>query len=394
MIRTLFLTLCAALPLTAAVEARTPDAPRAKRTVRYAQPAADGDASALGDATPETVERFAARDNLFDFRPEGPVRSYKVWSSGLTPAHDPAGWVLCGSDNGRRWRVLDRRDGVRFCSRYQEVLCTLPEAAEYAYLRLEFLPAAGADTLALGGVTFYADDLDEAWRDFRYPEVNFTVKDPDTRGAALYGELVQDPEAYVRYHTRKVAEILFYTARDSMPDVRTIDYTLRDVDGISAKGGRPPRVNIFYSTRHVERSAEKSMYRLDFETRGVLYHELTHAYQFNPKGIGSYGTNKECWACIEGLADAVRAEAGLFEGGFRTRRPGGHWLDGYRTTGFFIQWLTTKDPDAIRKFHLTVRDMEKWSFDGAMKAIFGPDSGIEHLWNEYQTYLRSQQPAK
>ena len=38
-----------------------------------------------------------------------------------------------------------------------------------------------------------------------------------------------------------------------------------------------------------------------------------------------------------------------------TRKPGGNWMDGYRTTGFFIQWLTTKDPDAIRKFHETVR---------------------------------------
>ena len=91
------------------------------------------------------------------------------------------------------------------------------------------------------------------------------------------------------------------------------------------------------------------------------------------------------WACIEGLADAVRAQAGYFD--MSTRKPGGNWMDGYRTTGFFIQWLTTKDPDAIRKFHETVRDLDEWSFDKAMKRMFGDDASIEGLWNEYQAFL-------
>ena len=164
-----------------------------------------------------------------------------------------------------------------------------------------------------------------------------------------------------------------------------IEYTLKDYDGVSAKGGNPPVISIVYSTQHIEKSANESLYKLDFETRGVLYHELVHAYQFEPKGIGSYSTNKTFWACIEGLADAVRAQAGYFD--MSTRKPGGNWMDGYRTTGFFIQWLTTKDPDAIRKFHETVRDLDEWSFDKAMKRMFGEDASIEGLWNEYQAFL-------
>ncbi len=65
-------------------------------------------------------------------------------------------------------------------------------------------------------------------------------------------------------------------------------------------------------------------------------------------------------------------------------------MDGYRTTGFFIQWLKTKDPDAIRKFHLTVRDLDVWSFDKAIKCIFGEESGIESMWNEYQAFLTKE----
>lgn len=44
---------------------------------------------------------------------------------------------------------------------------------------------------------------------------------------------------------------------------------------------------------------------MDFETQGVLLHELTHAYQLEPQGIGSYGTNKVFWAFIEGMAVPV-----------------------------------------------------------------------------------------
>lgn len=117
-----------------------------------------------------------------------------------------------------------------------------------------------------------------------------------------------------------------------MNDVQKVHYTLKDYDGVSAKSGNPANTSIVYSTRHIEKSANESLYKLDFETRGVLFHELVHAYQFEPKGIGSYSTNKTFWACIEGLADAVRAQAGYFD--MSTRKPGGNWMDGYRTTGF------------------------------------------------------------
>ena len=63
-------------------------------------------------------------------------------------------------------------------------------------------------------------------------------------------------------------------------------------------------------------------------------------------------------------------------------------MDGYRTTGFFIQWLTTKDPDAIRKFHETVRDLDEWSFDKAMKRMFGDDASIEGCGMSIKLFIK------
>lgn len=343
----------------------------------------------LSDGDPTTCYTGTRKLNRIVFDPQYsiPIQSYKIYSSGESPVHDPASWVLKGSYDGKNWVVVDERKDQRFCSRYQEILCPITNPSNYKQYMLE-AETAGSDTLVIGDVLFSEKNLVTDWEDFRYPAVDFEVLAPETKGAAIYADLVQDPDTYLKYHVRKVAEILFYTAKDTMNDVQTIHYTLKDYDGVSAKSGNPPAIYIEYSTRHIEKSANESLYKLDFETRGVLYHELVHAYQFEPKGIGSYSTNKEFWACIEGMADAVRAESGFFD--MSTRKPGGNWMDGYRTTGFFIQWLKTKDPDAIRKFHLTVRDLDVWSFDKAIKCIFGEESGIESMWNEYQAFLTKE----
>lgn len=343
----------------------------------------------LSDGDPTTCYTGTRKLNRIVFDPQYsiPIQSYKIYSSGESPVHDPASWVLKGSYDGKNWVVVDERKDQRFCSRYQEILCPITNPSNYKQYMLE-AETAGSDTLVIGDVLFSEKNLVTDWEDFRYPAVDFEVLAPETKGAAIYADLVQDPDTYLKYHACKVAEILFYTAKDTMNDVQTIHYTLKDYDGVSAKSGNPPAIYIEYSTRHIEKSANESLYKLDFETRGVLYHELVHAYQFEPKGIGSYSTNKEFWACIEGMADAVRAESGFFD--MSTRKPGGNWMDGYRTTGFFIQWLKTKDPDAIRKFHLTVRDLDVWSFDKAIKCIFGEESGIESMWNEYQAFLTKE----
>jgi len=323
---------------------------------------------------------------IFDVSYTSPVLSYKIYSAGDLPRYDAANWKLKGSIDGKKWKVVDERKNQKFCSRFQEIFCVVQKPGNYKKYMLEVTTAAN-DTLKIAEVIFSDKNLSAGWENFNYPNIDFQLLSPDTEGANAYTRLVQNPDDYIKYHARKVAEILYYTDKDTMTDVQNIKYSLEDKEGISAKGGSSPDIHIFYSTRHIEKSAKESLYKLNFETRGVLYHELTHGYQFEPKGIGNYSNNKTFWACIEGIADAVRAEAGLFD--MSTRKPGGNWMDGYRTTGFFLQWLTTKDPDAIRKFHLTVRDLEVWSFDDAIKSVFGREASIERMWNEYQEYLKN-----
>ncbi len=216
------------------------------------------------------------------------------------------------------------------------------------------------------------------WKNFSYPVIDFKDKAAGTKGAQIYRRIVPEPEAFIQQHALWVAQTLYWSATDSMPGVEKIEYNLEDTDGISAKGGQPPVVNIFYSSRWVEKSEDsQGDDKVLYETRGVLYHELTHAYQLEPQGIGGYKPGTEFWVFIEGMADAVRYHNGFFP--VDSRKPGGHWMDGYRTTGFFLEWLTGKDPDFLRKFNKSALEIVPWSFDKAMKHIFGEQVTTDSL---------------
>ena len=224
------------------------------------------------------------------------------------------------------------------------------------------------------------------------PTARFIIDQVDECGEAIILIGTRKAESATRARSIKKHEIHgkrltnhTNSPEDSIPAVHKIHYTLEDINGISAKGGGNGDVTIFYSTRHIEKSfAANDTAKLFFETRGVLLHELTHAYQLEPQGIGSYGTNRVFWAFIEGMADAVRVANGGFDGP-NARPKGGNYMDGYRTAGYFFVWLRdNKDPEFLRKFNRSTLEVIPWSFDGAIKHVLGDEYNIDELWHEYQ----------
>lgn len=222
------------------------------------------------------------------------------------------------------------------------------------------------------------------WEGYNVGEIVFEDEAPETEGSKIYAKIIQDPKAYIAEQAKDVLATLYYSPADSIPPVEHIYYTLEDVEGISAKGGEGKDAYVFYSTRHIEQSyAGEDTQKVLFETRGVLLHELTHVYQLSPQGIGDYDTDRVFWCFIEGMADAVRVANGGFIPDDRPK--GGNYMDGYRTTGFFLVWLRdNKDPDFLRKFNASTLEVIPWSFDGAIKHVLGPNASIDELWYEYQ----------
>ena len=110
-------------------------------------------------------------------------------------------------------------------------------------------------------------------------------------------------------------------------------------------------------------------------------HEGTHVWQWSAaQGLGNDSTVWE----IEGFADFVRFRLGGFTYGDRNH--GGSYTDGYRSTGFFFDWIDRQWPDSIRRFNLELgvsqRTKTEWPPDW-----FGRNTGksVDALWAAYQT---------
>ena len=225
------------------------------------------------------------------------------------------------------------------------------------------------------------------WSEFQLPQINFINQAEDTEGWRTLNRLIPCQIEFVKELSLEVLKSLYFSPTDSIPDVRTLNYYLRDVRGIGAKWGAPPTIGIFYSSRWVERIAEQSGCdeQVLFETRGVMLHELAHAFQLEPQGIGGYNDGGEFWILVEGVADAVR----IYNGGFPpdNRRPGGNWTDGFQRTGYFIIWLMEREPDFLRKLNRSTLEVIPWGFDKAIKHILGEEYCIDALWEEYQAAI-------
>ena len=259
-------------------------------------------------------------------------------------------------------------------------------ADDKPYSLTDELPSASASIARRMSTELTADD--RQWNR-HLQAIRFTDHAPASRGSAIYHALIPNPDPYIRSVAREVMRCLYFTPDDSIPALQVLDYELRDADGVSWKSGGNGHVGITYTTRHIEHSfLDNDTARVDFETRGVLLHELTHAFQLEPQGIGPYGgPNKAVWELIEGMADAVRVACHGFHG--ESDRPrGGSYHDGYRHVGYFFNWIREhRDPDFIRKMNRSCLEVVPWSWDGAFAYALGPGHTADALWREYQAAI-------
>ncbi|MCU4154764.1 discoidin domain-containing protein [Carboxylicivirga sp. A043] len=229
-----------------------------------------------------------------------------------------------------------------------------------------------------GFITVFGE---ECWKDMVLPAINFKNTAADK---SLYSQVVPDPEKLIHTACFDVARWLF-VCPDEMDVLEIIDYTVEDNDGISAKGGQAPHINIFFSATYLQSCKDKGMTneQLLDEVKGVLYHEVTHGYQFSPQGAGNYQQGDDFYGFIEGMADYVRYVSGYLTTG--DRNAGGHWNDGYKTSGFFIDWLHSKNQNFLNEFNHTAKTINPWSWNAATKQITG--QSVQALWDEYQSDL-------
>ncbi|MDR1273505.1 MAG: basic secretory family protein, partial [Odoribacteraceae bacterium] len=223
------------------------------------------------------------------------------------------------------------------------------------------------------------------WDNYNVGEIISENRASTSEGGKRYARFVADPQNYYTSLARQVLSTLYFSPSDTIKEVSELKFIVRDYDGAAGKSGHGTAVQIDISSRWLGNlTGDLSRVRHEFE--GVLLHELTHAYQLEPRGIEGYAEGNEFWAYIEGCADAVRYLTGyLSDADYLPDLNRQKYLAGYSITGFFLAWLTkTKNPDFLRLFNRSTLHVIPWSFQGGVRYALGPQADIDQLWIEYQ----------
>ncbi|PKV52392.1 PKD repeat protein [Aquimarina sp. MAR_2010_214] len=324
------------------------------------------------------------------------LSSYTITSGNDAPERDPKSWTLQGSSNGSNWQNIDQKSNQDFLNRNQKRTFQVSTSTKYQYYRLSMNNNSGTilqvSELELFGKESSTDGGSCPWgNNFLTPTVKFTDFDGQTEGSRVFKQVIPNAESYMKQRCLDVAKILYRNSTDA-PKFRLLNFNLKNEDFVAHKFGDGDQMTIEVSTQHlanVYRQSGNNSQALKDEIDGILFHEVTHGYNYSPSTGGTYDGSSPFWAYTEGIADGVRIYAGFHQIKTPNVIDSRKWLGGYTITGFFLHYVTLKyDKNFIYKFNKAAKDLgNSWSFDNAFKDILG--KGVETVWNEYKNYINS-----
>lgn len=240
-----------------------------------------------------------------------------------------------------------------------------------------------------GGQTCSGGGSSGDWSGFTYPTVSFTDQATALEGSQIIRNAIPNIIQVMKDQCMAVCKTLYADNNDPRVPFSKLNLILQDnPNGVAGKWGNGDEIWIGVSAQYIARFYHANGNRDDLllqEIRGMLTHEVTHGYQWNPKNCGAYDGSSVFWALIEGEADGVRAELTNW---VPTNHPvkGGSWNGGYSITGFFLDWCKhNKKSTFFIELNHAARDMATFTWDGAFQQILG--QSVQSAWNEYQASL-------
>jgi len=147
-------------------------------------------------------------------------------------------------------------------------------------------------------------------------------------------------------------------------NVQTVTLFVESMDGVA-----------YTSSDEIHLSAEYvASYQGDVknEITGVLYHEVTHVWQWDGMGGAPSGL-------IEGIADYIRLTAGFAPPHWVKPGSGDKWDHGYEVTAYFLQYCDTVASGFVAKMNSKLRN--GWDL-GFFHDLTG--KSVDKLWNDYK----------
>ncbi|XP_043710708.1 uncharacterized protein LOC122659673 [Telopea speciosissima] len=108
------------------------------------------------------------------------------------------------------------------------------------------------------------------------------------------------------------------------------------------------------------------------EITGVLYHEMTHVWQWNGNGQTPSGL-------IEGIADYVRLKAGYAPSHWVKPGGGDRWDQGYDVTAYFLDYCNSLSNGFVAVLNKKMRTGYSVSF---FQELLGKT--VDQLWSDYK----------
>uniref|UniRef100_A0A7C9CZS3 Plant basic secretory protein (BSP) family protein n=1 Tax=Opuntia streptacantha TaxID=393608 RepID=A0A7C9CZS3_OPUST len=114
------------------------------------------------------------------------------------------------------------------------------------------------------------------------------------------------------------------------------------------------------------------------EVTGILYHEMTHVWQWNGNGQAPGGL-------IEGVADFVRLKAGYAPAHWVKPGQGDRWDQGYDVTARFLDYCESLRAGFVAQLNAKMRNGYSVGF---FNDLLG--KSVDQLWADYKAKYNSQ----
>lgn len=217
-----------------------------------------------------------------------------------------------------------------------------------------------------------------AWENVTSPNIEY-LRD-HSEGVRLFELLVPQLETYVHEICLGVAQFL-YQVPEEVPYFEKLTFRVESGDFVAWKEGAPPHITVCVSSDYLVKYHARGG-DIKEEVKGILYHELTHAYQHS---------NAQDITSIEGVADLVRYLAGYIP--LELRQMGGTYRSSYKITGFFYDWIRAtyrEGGDFLYVLNQSAHPNNEgeWSLEEVCMKF--TTKSPEVLWETYQNELQDK----
>lgn len=214
-----------------------------------------------------------------------------------------------------------------------------------------------------------------ALSDTQYVVINNAQNEP---GGAKFEQVVGSSQARtILASASQFIQSAFYAGSPSVPQ-KQVDKVTLYVDDVpqngavaitESDGGSATNYAIHLLQSYVATYSEGDVAT---EVKGVLYHEMTHVWQWNGRGKADGGL-------IEGIADYIRLTAGLAPPHWGSPGEGNRWDQGYDVTAYFLQYCEGLQAGFVRSMNAKLATGWDVSY---FQDLLGQT--VDQLWQSYK----------